>query len=109
VFVASPAARQPLSVRCILRGQYGYVYEGFHLKTNTPVAIKRVDRTRSKPEYISLEIAVLRVSNECPDIVDLLDVFETDNYVYMVMEMFVHPAASRQVTLLVHASKRAHV
>ena len=71
------------------RGQYGYVYEGYHLKTKTPVAIKRVDRQRSKPEYIALEIAVLRLSNDSRDVVDLLDVFETESYVYLVMEMYV--------------------
>lgn len=70
------------------RGQYGSVFEGYHLKTKTPVAIKRVDRSRSKPEYISLEISILRMSNESRDIVDLLDVFETENYVYLVLEMY---------------------
>ena len=65
------------------------MYEGYHLKTKTPVAIKRVDRQRSKPEYIALEIAVLRLSNDSRDVVDLLDVFETESYVYLVMEMYV--------------------
>lgn len=81
-----PLTRPHLPATCT-RGQYGYVFEAHHKKTRTRVAVKKIDRARSRKEYITAEISVLRLCQESPHIVNLLDVFETEKHVFLVLEM----------------------
>ena len=68
------------------KGQFGVVYQGKHKYTNEIVAIKRIDKEKTKPMYIETEIMLMRECLNHPCIVQLYCVYETPAYVYLVLE-----------------------
>ncbi|EQC26131.1 CAMK/CAMK1 protein kinase [Saprolegnia diclina VS20] len=69
------------------RGHYATVYRGRSRRTNQPVAIKKIRRALTDETRLKSEVAALRKIQEHPNIVSLLDVFETAGDVYVVMEL----------------------
>lgn len=66
------------------RGSFGDVYYGEHKDTNMPVAIKRIEKRKST-RYLEREVNVAK-SVEHPGVVRTYDIFETDEYLYLVLE-----------------------
>ncbi|OQS05638.1 calcium/calmodulin-dependent protein kinase [Thraustotheca clavata] len=69
------------------RGHYATVYRGRSRRTNTPVAIKKIRRALTDETRLKSEVEALRKIQKHPNIVTLLDVFETPGDVYVVMEL----------------------
>eukprot|EP00742_Colponemidia_sp_Colp-10_P006479 GILJ01006941.1.p1 GENE.GILJ01006941.1~~GILJ01006941.1.p1 ORF type:complete len:563 (+),score=73.58 GILJ01006941.1:1062-2750(+) len=70
-------------------GQFAVVREATNRATNQRVAIKIIDKGRLLPSQQSrlhAEVQVMRTAQH-PHIVKLLDVFETDLHLYIVMEL----------------------
>eukprot|EP00743_Colponemidia_sp_Colp-15_P009958 GILK01010923.1.p1 GENE.GILK01010923.1~~GILK01010923.1.p1 ORF type:complete len:658 (+),score=75.11 GILK01010923.1:67-1974(+) len=70
-------------------GQFAVVREAMNRTTNQRVAIKIIDKGRLLPSQQSrlhAEVQVMRTAQH-PHIVKLLDVFETDLHLYIVMEL----------------------
>lgn len=68
------------------KGNFGTVFKGYHKYTRETVAIKRINKQRTKSVYIENEILTMRLCVNHPSIVQLYCVYETPNYVYMVLE-----------------------
>ena len=69
------------------RGQYATVVKATNRKTKREVAVKRIDKARSKPDHLETEIAVLRRFGHHRNIVELYDVYETASEIQLVMEL----------------------
>jgi hypothetical protein len=70
------------------RGKFGTVKLGIHKKSGQKVAIKVLNKLEMTLQDIELqkrEIEVLKICQH-PSIIRLLDVFESDSYIYIVME-----------------------
>ncbi len=70
------------------RGKFGLVKYGINKKTKEPVAIKimaKKNMDSSDFELARTEIDILKVSQH-PNIIKLFDVYETADYIYIVME-----------------------
>uniref|UniRef100_A0A3Q1HI78 protein kinase C n=1 Tax=Anabas testudineus TaxID=64144 RepID=A0A3Q1HI78_ANATE len=69
-------------------GQFGVVYRGTHRKSGRPVAIKVIDKTRfpnKQERQLRNEVSILQ-SLSHPGVVLLEGMFETIEYVFVVME-----------------------
>jgi serine/threonine-protein kinase ULK/ATG1 len=72
-------------------GSFAQVYQGMHIRSNQPAAIKVVQMyslQQQQPNilsHIKLEVEIMKELNH-PNIVRLYDFAETYDYVYMVME-----------------------
>ncbi|KAL4159111.1 hypothetical protein PRNP1_004882 [Phytophthora ramorum] len=69
------------------RGHYASVCRGRCRRTGRAVAIKRIKRFLTDPKRLRAEIAVLRRVKQHPNIVELIDVFETTREVHLVLEL----------------------
>ncbi|CEM02918.1 unnamed protein product [Vitrella brassicaformis CCMP3155] len=72
------------------RGKYGEVYKAVHKATLSEVAVKILPKTsmnEAEREYLRMEVAILKLVQH-PHIVKLLDIFETSEHLYLVMEHF---------------------
>ena len=70
------------------QGKYGVVKRGIHKKTQKEVAVKIVkkkDLSLKDQELLKREIEVLKICQH-PYIIRLNDVFENQDYIYIVME-----------------------
>eukprot|EP00117_Sycon_ciliatum_P016708 scpid55676/ scgid16018/ Probable myosin light chain kinase DDB_G0271550 len=70
------------------KGKFGIVKLGTHKNTGKEVAIKIVSKTEMSPEDLELqrnEIEILKVCQH-PSIIRLLDIFENEVNIYLVME-----------------------
>ena len=70
------------------KGKFGLVKAGINKETNQPVAIKimaKKNMDKSDMELAKVEIDILKVSQH-PNIIKLYDVFENENYIYIIME-----------------------
>jgi len=70
------------------KGKFGIVKLATHKKTGKEVAIKMVSKTQMSPEDLELqrnEIEILKVCQH-PSIIRLLDIFENETDIYLVME-----------------------
>lgn len=70
-------------------GKFGLVRDAIHKQTGTRVAIKSIHKTKVSLEDLSLakrEIEILKVCQH-PNIVPLLDTFENQDYIYIVMQL----------------------
>ena len=70
-------------------GKFGFVCAAIHKQTKTKVAIKTIDKTKVSIEDLCLakrEIEILKVCQH-PNIVQILDTFENQDYIYIVMEL----------------------
>ena len=70
------------------RGKFGLVKYGINKKTKREVAIKIMSKKTMEPsdfELAKTEIDILKISQH-PNIIKIYDVFETVDYIYIVME-----------------------
>jgi len=76
--------------KSIGRGAYSVVKDAIHIATNTQVAIKIYDREKftepRRKRRVSQEIEILKNLNH-KSIVKFFDYFESEKYLYLVMEM----------------------
>ena len=77
-----------VSKKILGKGKFGIVKLATHIKTGKEVAIKMVNKTQMTPEDLELqrnEIEILKVCQH-PSIIRLLDIFENETDIYLVME-----------------------
>lgn len=77
-----------ISKKVLGKGKFGIVKLAVHKKTGKEVAIKMVSKTEMSPEDLELqrnEIEILKVCQH-PSIIRLLDIFENESDIYLVME-----------------------
>lgn len=77
-----------VSKKVLGKGKFGIVKLAEHKKTGKEVAIKMVSKTQMSPEDLELqrnEIEILKVCQH-PSIIRLLDIFENETDIYLVME-----------------------
>ena len=70
------------------KGKFGLVKCGINKETKMPVAIKimaKKNMDKSDMELAKVEIDILKISQH-PNIIKLYDVFENENYIYIIME-----------------------
>jgi hypothetical protein len=70
------------------KGKFGLVKAGINKETKKPVAIKimaKKNMDKSDMELAKVEIDILKISQH-PNIIKLYDVFENENYIYIIME-----------------------
>ena len=70
------------------KGKFGLVKYGINKETKREVAIKIISKKTMQPsdfEQAKIEIDILKICQH-PNIVNIYDVFETSNYIYIVME-----------------------
>ena len=70
------------------KGKFGLVKSGINKETNKPVAIKimaKKNMDKSDMELAKVEIDILKIAQH-PNIIKLYDVFENENYIYIIME-----------------------
>ena len=70
------------------KGKFGLVKAGINKETKKPVAIKimaKKNMDKSDMELAKVEIDILKISQH-PNIIKLYDVYENENYIYIVME-----------------------
>ena len=70
------------------KGKFGLVKYGIHKKTKREVAIKIISKKIMEPsdfELVKTEIDILKICQH-PNIVKIYDVFDTANYIYIIME-----------------------
>ena len=73
---------------CCFSGAQAEVHEAINIATGEAVAIKVLDkRMISSIEHIRHEISILH-NLDHPGIIKLLDIFETDTELLLVMEMY---------------------
>lgn len=71
------------------KGKFGQVRAAIHKKTGERVAVKIVKKANTKPgdiELVKREIEILKLCQH-PNLIRLLDVFENNEYIYLVMEL----------------------
>jgi serine/threonine protein kinase len=72
------------------QGSFGKVYKGYPKShPDQVIAIKYIDKKQMKPFEITLqlnEIEILKVLNNHPNVIRMLDFFEDAHYFYMVLE-----------------------
>lgn len=69
------------------RGHYAVVCRGTCRNTGRRVAVKKIRRFLTDAKRLQAEISVLRRAKRHPNIVELLDVFETPREVQLVLEL----------------------
>ncbi len=70
------------------KGKFGLVKLGLNKETKKPVAIKimaKKNMDKSDMEFAKVEIDILKIGQH-PNIIKLYDVFENENYIYIIME-----------------------
>ena len=70
------------------KGKFGLVKSGINKETKKPVAIKimaKKSMDKSDMELAKVEIDILKIAQH-PNIIKLYDVFENENYIYIIME-----------------------
>lgn len=65
-------------------GSYGDVFYGEHKESGVPVAIKRIEKT-SNSRYLEREVNVVKSIHHA-NIVKTYDIYETTEYLYLVLE-----------------------
>lgn len=69
------------------KGKYAQVFAAIDKETNRTVAVKRFNNDNTiDPSVISSEIEALKAVDRHPNIVELLDFYPEENYVYLVLE-----------------------
>jgi len=71
------------------RGQFGLVLAATHKASGRPVAVKRVDKKRSKPAYIASEVDIMARLRGHPHIVTIFAVYDGADsaFVHLVVEL----------------------
>jgi len=79
---------------CLLgEGSYGKVYKAFDKFARREVAIKQINKTKLGPEemqlmYQEIELCQVLTADENSLVVSLYDVYEDNNTINLVMELF---------------------
>ena len=70
------------------KGKFGTVKLGIHKKTGKKVAVKIMKKKQMTVQDIELQMREIEILKICqhPNIIRLLDVFENQDYIYIVME-----------------------
>ena len=68
-------------------GSFAKVNQGTEILTDKLVAIKRIEKSKSDVRYIESEIKILKTCQGHSNILNLLDVYETDQYLYIVADV----------------------
>ena len=69
------------------KGHYATVYKGKNRVSGLPVAVKKISRALARPETLRLEVAALLKVRQHESIVELFDVFVSEEHVFLVMEL----------------------
>ena len=69
------------------KGHYGTVYKARNKRTGRVVAVKQIEIARTRKSSLKAEVMVLRDVGHHDNIVGLMDVFITEKYVLLVLEM----------------------
>jgi len=69
------------------KGHYASVFMGKSRTTGERVAVKMIEKRLSKTERLALEVNVMRKAGAHPQVVQLLDVFETETQLQLVLEL----------------------
>ena len=72
------------------RGSYGTVYHGKDLSKNEKVAVKLLDKKQAREKEVSQSIRnEVKIHSRVnhPHIIKVIDYFEDNNYVYLIMEV----------------------
>jgi serine/threonine protein kinase len=70
------------------KGQFGAVYRAtLRSDPSQQVAVKKIEKRKTKAVYIDGEVAVLRECRSCPHIVALHAVYESPLFVHLVLEV----------------------
>lgn len=69
------------------KGHYASVFIGTSKLTGQRVAVKMIEKRLSKAERLALEVNVMRKAGAHPHIVQLIDVFESDTQLQLVLEL----------------------
>lgn len=72
---------------CVQRGHYAVVCRGKCKRTGRAVAVKKIKRFLTDEKRLKAEISVLQRVKRHPNIVELIDVFETAREVHLVLEL----------------------
>ena len=77
-----------VSKKVLGKGKFGIVKLAKHKKTGKEVAIKMVVKTEMSPEDLELQRNEIEIFKVCqhPSIIRLLDIFENETEIYLVME-----------------------
>ena len=67
------------------KGTFGCLHAGIHKRTGKEVAVKILRKKQANQEKIAGELNIMKVCQH-PHIIRLLDLFEDDEYVYVIME-----------------------
>ena len=73
---------------CLGRGKFGLVKLGVHKESGREVAIKIINKKLVSPidvQQVKSEIDILKIAKH-PNIIKLYDVFENEQYIYIIME-----------------------
>lgn len=73
----------------IANGHFGLIKKGVNIKTNEKVAVKVLQKTNLTEEdkiLIISEIEIMKVLNNTPNIIHLLNIYENNDTLYLVME-----------------------
>lgn len=70
------------------KGKFGLVKSATHKKTGKKVAVKIMSKKEMEPSDVELQRREIEVLKMCqhPNIIRLLDIFENQDYIYIVME-----------------------
>jgi len=69
------------------RGAFSIVREGVHKETGKRVAIKAIKSRYIKKKLLIREIDIMKKVGNHPNILKLHEVYETNNFLYLVLEL----------------------
>jgi len=69
------------------KGHYAVVFPAVDKRNTRKVAVKRINKSKSRKDRLKLEVNILRKVGGHPHIVRLYDVFDTPKDLYLVMEL----------------------
>jgi len=69
------------------QGTFAIVYKGVNKKSKQEVAVKIIDKANSRRDLLNTEIWILQNFGNHPNIVNLYDMYETEDEVHLVIEL----------------------
>jgi len=69
------------------RGGFSVVKRGVNIFTGKEVAIKILSKLGFSPEALHRELNIMKLVNDCPQVVSLIDVFVDDDQYFIVLEL----------------------
>lgn len=70
------------------KGKFGLVKSAIHKKSRKPVAVKVMSKKEMSVQDVELQRREIEILKMCqhPHIIRLLDIFENQDYIYIIME-----------------------